>query len=149
MDLDHFRKASGDLVERSRVDPHLVPVGMDLRADSVVFVVGEGIRPEGSTILSGFSSGWASMNPSGWKSSHGGLVERVGSGQQCRCAQIAREHVCAADLGQLSSERPRDGPLDKSLLQADAKLALQDLRDEARTFAVQLSEQVLEDLALA
>ena len=82
-----------DVVERARVDPHLGAVGVDLRADAVVLVVGDRARAERRHDLRRILLRLREHERERMEERHLRRLERVALREQRRRADVAGEHV--------------------------------------------------------
>src|ERR1051326_7750399 len=143
-----LREAVRHVVHRPRVDPHLAAVAVDLRADPVVLVVGERAGAEHRHDLRGILLRLREHERERMEQRHLRGVERVALRQQRRRADVAGEHVRAADGVERAAERLRDRRLEQPFDEADAQLAQEDLHREADALRVELAQELDEDLLL-
>src|SRR5687768_11084750 len=105
---------------------------MNLGADSVVLVVGDGVSAElGEDLVSSLFS-LSEHESDRVKQRHRRRVESIGTRQKSGGTKIPGEHVGPADAVERTLKCLGHRRLDKPLLKADAKLAEENLRDEAR-----------------
>ena len=111
-------------------------VGVYLRADAVVFVIGERADTERRDDFFGIFLRLCEHERERVKQRHFGAFESIASGEQRGRADIAGEHVRPANGIDSSFECLGDRRLDETFLQPDAKLADQNLHDVSRAFCV-------------
>ena len=121
--LHDLRVPAADVVEVARVEPDLVPLLVQLRADPVVLVLDPDLGSQPGNDLGGILRGRREHELERMEERQGGAGKRVVTGQHRQPAGVADEHARPLDLVERPIERLGDGGVDKPLAQPDPEIA--------------------------
>ena len=140
--------ATGDAVERARIELDAVAGLVHLRANAVVLVLDDVWRWEALRDFGEVEHGRREHHPDRAEVRERRLVERAVLRAQRRLADVAGEHVRARDSLALALECVRDGVHEQTFAQPDARLAGDDLDDVACLAGVRTTHQRAHEVAL-